>query len=426
MPPRGADDDNRGIDAGHENAEAKLGEGKYSGDGDANAIVSGSNGDGNGRESERVAAPLPTGNVFDILSDRAASANDADGASAGKKARHQQVSVYFLGGASSGKNTVSANFLHPSKPFTPKPSVALEYAYGRRARPGTIAVKDVVHVYELAGGTRMRNLLEISLSSERMVASPIVFCVTVDLSKPADAFAGLIEWLEHLVATMDGLVSSLPDDDAAFVRSRADSRRAECVAVADRDRIRRCDADIVIVGAKCDKLRDEDMAKCRLLCGAMRYAAHAYGASLVFTSSASKSSMSAMRSLLNHLAFGTDRKDGVKRDPAKPLYVPAGRDSLESIGAPPGARREDFVSDDAQPLASDSYIAMWLNALDEYFPSSSLQEETKSNSNTNDLNLSSEPVVDAMWAQKADELKKYQAEADRRRQLNAKAATPRR
>lgn len=62
----------------------------------------------------------------------------------------------------------------------PAPSVALEYTFARRTRNGG-NTKDVCHIWELAGGTRLSDLVNIPIIETNIQNTSIM--IVVDLSK---------------------------------------------------------------------------------------------------------------------------------------------------------------------------------------------------------------------------------------------------
>lgn len=69
------------------------------------------------------------------------------------------------------------------------------------------------------------------------------------------------------------------------------------------------------------------------------------------------------RAMLNHYVFHTDPKKASQLDPSKPFVIPAGGDSLESIGAPPGASRAQMDTSNI-----GSRVKLWQRAVDSFFP----------------------------------------------------------
>ena len=118
--------------------------------------------------------------------------------------------LLFVGAKQSGKTTLITQFLNRSKRMRtcarlcclvseslmrcsmrrllraravedkPKPTVALEYTFGRRSNT-TSNVKDIAHIWELGGGVRLRELINVPITPQRTPNAVVVVCV--DLSK---------------------------------------------------------------------------------------------------------------------------------------------------------------------------------------------------------------------------------------------------
>jgi hypothetical protein len=69
------------------------------------------------------------------------------------------------------------------------------------------------------------------------------------------------------------------------------------------------------------------------------------------------------RNLLNHFVFGTEVKRVVQANVAKPLVLPAGSDTLEGIGLPPGCTRSDVEAGSVQ-----SRVGKYKRPCDDMFP----------------------------------------------------------
>lgn len=55
-------------------------------------------------------------------------------------------------------------------------------------------VKDVVHVWELGGGLKLKDMLMVPITPGNI--SNVAICITIDLSEPGSALASLEKWLE--------------------------------------------------------------------------------------------------------------------------------------------------------------------------------------------------------------------------------------
>ncbi|GBG31531.1 Cytoplasmic dynein 2 light intermediate chain 1 [Hondaea fermentalgiana] len=283
--------------------------------------------------------------------------------------------MLFVGPREAGKSSLIAQFLTPGKADEkPKPTVALEYTYGRRSNTSGER-KDLCQIWELGGGDKLLDLASIVLAQKE----PGLVVVCVDLSAPEEAFDEATKWM-------------------TAIRKR--SRRVP----------------IMLVGSKHDRFENEDGLKRKALAQALRYAACVHRAGLIFISKKDKTTLNYYRAILNHYAFATEKKRSLYVDPAKPIVIAPGRDSQSKIGLPPG------VADDAPQATVE---AAWRDLLQDYFPRarSSTREtkdleaddidtgasEDREEDQDEALNLEPEAVVDAHRQLKDKELQRYRA-----------------
>ena len=114
----------------------------------------------------------------------------------------QEHVLIVCGAKGGGKSTFVLGFLNPAKADSNiKPTTALEYSYGRKAR-GT--VKDVVHVWELGGGLKLKDMLTVPITAANI--RDVAVCITLDLSEPGAAIPALLQWIELIRSQTDALV----------------------------------------------------------------------------------------------------------------------------------------------------------------------------------------------------------------------------
>ncbi|XP_049640224.1 cytoplasmic dynein 2 light intermediate chain 1 isoform X2 [Suncus etruscus] len=257
------------------------------------------------------------------------------GAGEGDSLDGGEKSVFFLGSKSGGKTTIILRCLDRDEP--PKPTLALEYTYGRRAKGHSIP-KDLAHFWELGGGTSLMDLISVAITSESVRTFSVV--LVLDLSKPNDLWPTMESLLQATRSHIDRVKLKLGKTDC---RAAADMRPKVWDYMQkdhpDLELIDPFPIPLVIIGSKYDIFQDMDSEKRKVICKTLRFLAHYHGASLMFTSK-SEGLLLKTRSVINQLAFGIDKSRSMCVDQNKPLFIVAGLDSLSQIGGPtPDSRR---------------------------------------------------------------------------------------
>ncbi|XP_005998345.1 cytoplasmic dynein 2 light intermediate chain 1 isoform X3 [Latimeria chalumnae] len=262
--------------------------------------------------------------------------------------------VFFIGNKNGGKTTIILRCLDRDEP--PKPTLALEYTFGRRAR-GHNTPKDIANFWELGGGISLSDLIHIPITVDSIRAFSLA--LVLDLSKPND-----------LWPTMEKLLQ------------------------VSRNEVERVLNEL---GKRDSKTNSE--IKQQLW--------RSFQKDHPFTSMKSESLMSKARNLINHLTFGTDRGKSVSVDHNKPLIIPAGLDSLSQIGSPPAS------DSDLGKLHARTPLELWKKVYERLFPpEQSTGDLGDIKDPAKDLQYT-EPEVDAMRAQKDQELEQYKRNASK-------------
>ncbi|XP_042879957.1 cytoplasmic dynein 2 light intermediate chain 1-like [Penaeus japonicus] len=317
---------------------------------------------------------------------RRADPNHADGEKAPREA-----TLLVVGTRGAGKTTLLQRFLDREEP--PRTTLALEYTYGRKS--GKTLVKDVGHLWELGGGSLFTSLLATSLTQRCLPQLTVV--LMLDLSRPETIWtdlekllATLQEEIRKVVAETPGLMEQL--EEAAAKRRVPDHQ--------DQDMITPFPVPLVIVGGKYDLFQEMEPEGKKVICRALRFAAHTYGASLQFFSARDPGLIKKAKELLSHFAFGTVESKSVAQDYNKPLIIPAGSDNLGAISG---------TMDDNHVMTLDA----WRHTFTARFPqeheekSSVLPEDPGRDSNYR------EPDIDNLRAQKDEELERIRREVGR-------------
>ncbi|XP_028323898.1 cytoplasmic dynein 2 light intermediate chain 1 [Gouania willdenowi] len=308
--------------------------------------------------------------------------------------------VFLMGSKAGGKTSILLRCLDRDEPS--KPTLALEYTFGRRAR-GHNTPKDIAHLWELGGGTSLSDLVQIPITPDSV--SYVSIILVLDLSKP-NALWGTMEKLLNAAHTqLEEVQHAGKTKSGAKPQTNAlSSARVLPKDYPDRELISPFPVPLLIIGSKYDVFQEFDSDKKRVVSKTLRFVAHYYAASLLFTSIKSESLMSKTKSFFSHLAFGVDKGKTVSCDSSKPLVIPAGSDSFSQIGSPP-AMDLDITS-----LHAKNPKDLWRKVYEHVFPQESTSEQRELKDPASDPQYS-EPQIDAMRAQKDQELELYKRNA---------------
>ncbi|XP_061084089.1 cytoplasmic dynein 2 light intermediate chain 1 [Conger conger] len=332
---------------------------------------------------------------------RESGADDEEGDTASNPGIGERT-VFFIGSKAGGKTTILLRCLDRDEPA--KPTLALEYTFGRRAR-GHNTPKDIAHFWELGGGTLLSDLIQIPITAQNVRTLSVV--LVVDLSKP-NVLWGTTERLLQVARAQVDRACSGPGQGEGRPKQPSQQRRIPGTLNKDhpdRELIDPFPVPLLVIGSKFDVFQDFDSEKRKAICKTLRFLAHYHGASLIF-SSKSEALISKTRGFVNHLAFGTDRGKTVSTDPSKSLIIPAGMDSLSQIGSPPAS---DF---DIGTLHARSPLDLWKKVFEKIFPSESTSDPKDLKDPAKDPQYS-EAKIDSMRAQKDQELEQYKRNASK-------------
>ncbi|XP_017546061.1 cytoplasmic dynein 2 light intermediate chain 1 isoform X1 [Pygocentrus nattereri] len=309
--------------------------------------------------------------------------------------------VLFMGSKAGGKTTILLRCLDRDE--ASKPTLALEYTFGRRAK-GHNTPKDIAHLWELGGGTSLSDLVQIPITPLNVSSVSVV--LVLDLSKPS-ALWGTMEKLLQAALNQVEKVHALPQRPGESRTSKQQNQSRVLRVLPkdhpDRELISPFPVPLLLIGSKFDIFQDFESEKRKVICKTLRFLAHYYGASMIFSSSKSETMMSKARSFVSHLAFGTEKGKSMSTDPSKPLIIPAGMDSLSQIGSPP------TIDVDIGTLHARNPLDLWKKVFERVFPPERTTEHKELKDPAKDPQYS-EPLIDCMRAQKDEELEQYKRE----------------
>ncbi|KAI8822224.1 uncharacterized protein EV422DRAFT_619352 [Fimicolochytrium jonesii] len=362
-----------------------------------------------------------------------------------------ESTLIFVGSRGAGKTSVVLRFLDRDDP--PTPTVGMEYTFARRTRGGMNAVKDVAHIWEIAGGIRLSELVSIPLKETNIHTS--TFVIVVNLSKPAETIHTLTTLLPRLHTTTTQILARLEARGSKRPKAlrqfawrkfmggtgeKDEKEKDEKGLHPDKEFLNPSLVPLVIIGTHYDLFKDMESDPRKLLLKSLRYLAHTHGASLLFTS---PSPTPSLRSLLSHHAFKTSAPRTLSTDANKPVVVLAGQDSLAAIGGPPGVLkslgREDAVGGGRARVGWEA----WKRDVDGVWPPPGNVGDREPDEQVEveggiegegveegrrtrvEFDKFPEPAVDALRAQKEEELQKLKRANDRKlKDLAATTTTP--
>eukprot|EP00039_Didymoeca_costata_P002591 m.61301 g.61301 ORF g.61301 m.61301 type:complete len:363 (-) comp11397_c0_seq2:82-1170(-) len=326
---------------------------------------------------------------------------------------NEERSIFLIGSKGAGKTTMVMRFLDRAQD-TPKPTIALEYTFGRKPHVNNLG-KDIVHIWELGGGVFLTDLMDTVISQTSI--KNLSFVIAIDLSEPTKLWESITTLLKATRSRVDKILSELNARDSrlpAILRKKAWERVGP--DHTDKELLDPFPVNLVIIGTKYDEFEQFDPEHRKIISKTLRFLAHINGASLLFISDKDERLIQKCKSLMNHLAFRTSAMRGVDIDHNRPLMISPGCDSLQQIGAPP------MNIDSQKQLKFKDPVAMWGAAFAKYFPPSEDKKEVIEDPCADPS--FAESAIDSKREAKNEVLEKYRIYAERRaRELEKRHAS---
>ncbi|XP_029305964.1 cytoplasmic dynein 2 light intermediate chain 1 [Cottoperca gobio] len=312
--------------------------------------------------------------------------------------------VFLMGSKAGGKTSILLRCLDRDEPS--KSTLALEYTFGRRAR-GHNTPKDIAHLWELGGGVSLSELGQIPITPVSIRSLSVI--LILDLSKPNALWGTMEKLLQAAQAQFEKVSSQAQKAQKAKPGAKHQTPVHLAARVLpkdypDRELISPFPVPLLIIGSKYDIFQEFDSEKRKVVSKTLRFIAHYYAASLIFTSIKTESLMSKTKSFFSHLAFGLDRGKTMCCDSTKPLIIPAGSDSFSQIGSP------SSTDVDITSLHAKNPKDLWKKVYERVFPQENTSEQRELKDPTKDPQYC-EPQIDGMRAQKDQELEQYKRDA---------------
>ncbi|XP_037827435.1 cytoplasmic dynein 2 light intermediate chain 1-like, partial [Lucilia sericata] len=208
----------------------------------------------------------------------------------------KERTVFILGSKGVGKTTAINTFF--DREDTSKPTLALEYSYGRRT--GHLQ-KQVLNIWELGSLHNSEQLLRVPLKSHGIVNFAAV--IMLDLSQPRKLWSDLEAAYLGLKQGCQEIVSHQSQELTDLLYEKAKERVKK--DHMDLNTLELMPFPIVLVGAKYDLFMGYEPELKKHICRCLRSVAHLIGASLLFYSSKIQKLAKTLRDTISHLGFGS-------------------------------------------------------------------------------------------------------------------------
>lgn len=167
----------------------------------------------------------------------------------------------FVGGKNSGKSGLLVRFLDREEQrlaqshwSTRKPSI-LTSRYCRRTR-GVNSIKDVAHIWELAGGVGLADLINCPINETSI--NNITLAIVVDLSRPFEVVDTTLHFLDKLNTRLKTLFANLEQRGSRRPKAmRAHALKKFGDNHPDREYLTPTPVSVLIIGNKWDEFSNK-------------------------------------------------------------------------------------------------------------------------------------------------------------------------
>ncbi len=195
-----------------------------------------------------------------------------------------ETTLLFVGGKQSGKSTLIARLQQDAaaSDSAPAPSTALEYTFARKNRVGGNGnIKDLAHIWELAGGTSLSSLSSICITEANVHLASLICCL--DLAKPQEALLILLHFLTSIAARVKTICDGLEARGSKRPKGLKNFSWARVGADhPDKQYLTPFPIPLLIVGTRAEALSALEPEQRKMLCKVLRFLSHINGASLAF------------------------------------------------------------------------------------------------------------------------------------------------
>lgn len=333
--------------------------------------------------------------------------DERDGGENNPQNEDEHHTLVFVGEPNAGKTTQLQRVLEISDSV--EPTVGMEYSYGTRPkRMSNSQARDIIHAWELAGGSEEMDLLQAAIVPHNLHVTTVA--VWINLASPRDSFERALFLLETVRRRVDECMKSLKvtqDPKLEIIQKR---NAAIFDGHQDRSSVKPLGVPLVVVGGQYDVFEDFDPQTRKIACKAIRYLALLYGGAVVFTSKEEEALVSRLRTTLYTAVLRHAPRKASSTDPHKPLLVPVATDTFDTIGTPSG-------TGNAHSVGISAWKSEWEDLFAEHKGAGDGQEDNSQN--IEDTVKYAEHSIDAARLDRDQELEKYKREAAIRSRGNA-------
>ena len=315
--------------------------------------------------------------------------------------------VLIVGSKSAGKSTV-VNRLLGSNVKT-KPSTALEYRCWKKDERGGM---QVAHLWELAQGEQLSSLTDVVVTAENIHTVSVI--VVVDCGDASSVWETATKWLKRVDRRVEEVFQKMRSKNSSTPDKLVERAKAKIgTDHPDLGKMRISGLPTLIIANRIDVFKG-DTTKLKLIAKALRFVAHIYGASLIFSSD-KPDDIKKLCSLTDTMVFQQKKFDEdryVNLEPERgPVLVTPTKDTFRQIGDAPLTNFNEFVG------TSDPELDRWKAPFDEAFVPKGKGAASSGASASDDPFLKKlydtgadgfgEPAVDSVRKLKDEELEQY-------------------
>ncbi|CAF0738032.1 unnamed protein product [Brachionus calyciflorus] len=281
-----------------------------------------------------------------------------------KNEQSEEKNLIFVGSREAGKSTIILTYTDRANE-TPKPTIALDYTFCRKAKSGSSVLKNVGHIYELGEGTFLLKLIDVVVNAENILNTSAI--ITVDLSKLSELWITLEAVITYLKARIKECVKEASRNDPTVKDRLKKAIQERLGGNPDESKLEPIAIPTAIVATKYDIFEKYEPEKQKIITKTLRFVAHFFGACLMFSSNRNETSSARLKNVMNNFLLDGTLTKQIKTETNKPIFITFGADTFENIGLPPLSPSE--LNDPNHKTLLD----LWKHLFCKNFP----QEESK-------------------------------------------------